>query len=250
DQAITDSYFVVAHFHYVLIGGSVMPILAGVYFWYPKVTGRMMTRHLGKLAFWLIFVGFHVTFFVQHILGIVGMPRRVYTYDRGLGWDWMNLVSSIGSFVLALGFLMVTADLIISWRRNVPAPPNPWGAETLEWSVSSPPPDYNFAGFPIVSSRDPMWDLEPGQSLVTITEVDGRSLLHPHGGHHETLVTSVLDANEMEVTVMPPPAYWPLLLAFSLLVLSTATLTRNWVVGMLGGLLAVYSFFRWHREAS
>jgi cytochrome c oxidase subunit I+III len=250
DQDVTDSYFVVAHFHYVLIGGSVMPILSGLYFWFPKVTGRLMTRHLGKIAFWLIFVGFHVTFFPQHLLGIVGMPRRVYTYDKGLGWDRLNALSSMGSVVLALGFLVVTVDLVVSFTRGRPAPPNPWNAETLEWSTSSPPPDYNFAGFPVITSREPLWDLEPGESLPTLTEIDGQSLLHPHDGHHQTWATSVLDATEPELVTMPTPAYWPLMLAFGLLVLSVATLSQNKVVGVLGGLLTVYSFYRGHRDAT
>jgi cytochrome c oxidase subunit I len=248
DQAVTDSYFVVAHFHYVLIGGSVMPILAGIYFWFPKVTGYLMTRWLGKLAFVLIFVGFHLTFFVQHILGMLGMPRRVYTYHEGLGWDGMNLLSTIGAYVLAAGFLVVTVDLVVSYRRKVPSPPNPWGAESLEWSVPSPPPVYNFAEFPVVQSASPLWDASEGASLVTISEVDGESLTQPTGHHHRTLVTSVLDASSLEVVSMPTPAWWPVLLSTGLLGLSTATLLRSWIIGAIAGVVTVYAFYRWHRD--
>jgi cytochrome c oxidase subunit 1/cytochrome c oxidase subunit I+III len=245
--AITDSYFVVAHFHYVLIGGSVMPIMAGLYFWFPKVTGRMLIPWLGKLGFWLIFVGFHLTFFPQHILGLFGMPRRVYTYNASLGWDALNLLSTIGAFILASGFLAATVDFVLGLARGRPAPDNPWGAETLEWATSSPPPPYNFAGFPVVTSTEPLWDAGPDRTLTTLDQLNGEDLVHPEEEHHRTLMTSVLDADEVEVVTMPGPTYLPLLLALGMLVICVGVLVRGWIVAAVGGALVIYAFFGWHR---
>jgi heme/copper-type cytochrome/quinol oxidase subunit 1 len=248
DLAVTDSYFVVAHFHYVLIGGSVMPVLAGLYFWLPKMTGRMPMPRLGKLGFWLIFVGFHVTFFPQHVLGLWGMPRRVYTYQDGLGWGALNLLSSAGAAVLAVGFVVALVDLALALRRGSPAPPDPWGGETLEWSVSSPPPAYNFAAFPVVASAEPLWDADDRDALEAVTRVGDEDLLVPEHGHHRTLVTSVLDATGVEVVTMPRPSYWPLVLALGLLAVSAGAVARTWLVGGFGIALTVYAFLRWHRE--
>jgi hypothetical protein len=161
----------------------------------------------------------------------------------------MNLLSSVGAFVLAAGFGVVTVDLIASHLRRRPAPANPWGAETLEWAVPSPPPVYNFAAFPVVQSHSPLWDQPPDTSLVTISRVGDEDLTEPHEHHHRTLVTSVLDASRIDVATMPPPAYWPLFLAVGLLVLSIAALTRSWIVGVIGGVVTLYSFYRWHRDA-
>ena len=247
DVAITDSYFVVAHFHYVLIGGSVMPIFAGLYFWFPKVTGHVTNARVGKIGFWLVFVGFHLTFFPQHILGIFGMPRRVYTYPDHVGWDSLNLLSTVGAFILASGFLTATLDFLWALRRGPAAPDNPWGAESLEWATSSPPPPYNFAGFPVVTSTEPLWDLDPGRTLTTIDQLDGEDLVHPEEEHHRTLMTAVLDADEVEVVTMPGPTYWPLLLALGMVVLCVGVLVRSWLVSAIGGALFAWAFFGWHR---
>jgi cytochrome c oxidase subunit I+III len=247
DLAVTDSYFVVAHFHYVLIGGSVMPVLAGLYFWTPKITGRMPHPRWGKLGFWLVFVGMQVTFFPQHLLGLWGMPRRVYTYQDGLGWDALNLVSSTGAFVLALGFVVAFADLAWTIRRGRPAPPDPWGADSLEWSTASPPPPYNFAAFPVVTSAHPMWE-DDRDALRAVTRLGGEDLLVPHEGHHRTLVTSVLDATAVEVVTMPHPSYWPIVLAVGMVLMSAGAVARSWIVGGIGIGITVYAFLRWHRE--
>src|SRR5207249_10723316 len=154
DQQITDSYFVVAHFHYVLFGGAVFPIFAAIYYWTPKMWGRMMDERLGKLAFWLMFLGFNLTFFPMHLLGLLGMPRRIYTYHNGLGWNVWNLLSTIGSFALALGIPVVIVDFFRTRRTGALAGPDPWGGEPREWGTSSPPPPYNFLEIPIVRAGE------------------------------------------------------------------------------------------------
>jgi cytochrome c oxidase subunit I+III len=158
DTQVHDTYFVVAHFHYVLIGGAVFPLLGAVYYWFPKFTGRMMSERLGRWAFWLIFIGFHLTFFPMHILGLEGMPRRIYTYQPDLPWHGINLFVSVSAVILAAGFLIFFIDAIISARSGKPAGDNPWDAPTLEWATSSPPPAYNFAYIPVVGSANPLWD--------------------------------------------------------------------------------------------
>jgi cytochrome c oxidase subunit I len=158
----TDTYFVVAHFHYVLFGGSIMGIWAGVYHYFPKMTGRRMSERLGTWHFWLTFIGMNLTFFPMHFSGLFGMPRRIYRYDAGQGWETFNLISSIGAYILAIGTAIGVWNLIRSRTKGREAGNDPWGAPTLEWSIPSPPPDYNFAQIPTVRSRYPLWDLKAG----------------------------------------------------------------------------------------
>ena len=160
DQQVHDSYYVVAHFHFVIFGAAVFPILAGMYFWFPKLTGRMYNEGVGKVSFWLTFVGTFVTFFPMHIVGILGMPRRNYTYPPGLGWALLNFIESIGSYLLAAGLVLIVLNLLVSRFRGPAAGNDPFGGDTLEWSVSSPPPPYNYAVIPTVTSAYPMWDEE------------------------------------------------------------------------------------------
>jgi cytochrome c oxidase subunit I len=157
---LTGSYFVVAHFHYTLSGSFLFGIFAAFYYWYPKITGRMLRDRLGKLHFWLFFIGFHVCFDLMHIPGVLGMPRRIYTYEPGRGWDTLNLLVSIGAFIQGIATLIFVANLIISYFKGAKAGNDPWDAWTLEWSVSSPPPAYNFSSIPTVASRRPLWDLK------------------------------------------------------------------------------------------
>jgi len=160
DWQLSLSYFVVAHFHYVIVGGILFALFAAFYYWYPKMTGRMLSERLGKWHFWLFLIGFHLTFDVMHIPGVLGMPRRIYTYEPGRGWDTLNLIISIGAFIQAIAILVFVANLIISYFKGAKAGNDPWDAWTLEWSTSSPPLAYNFATVPTVSSRRPLWDLK------------------------------------------------------------------------------------------
>ncbi|HZT17857.1 MAG TPA: cytochrome c oxidase subunit I, partial [Dongiaceae bacterium] len=170
DWQLTDTYFVVAHLHYVLIGINLFGVLGALYYWFPKFTGRMLNETLGRLNFWLVFIGFNVAFFPMHLAGLFGMPRRIYTYPRGLGWDSLNLVETIGAFILAAGILVLLVNVARSLRRGAIAGPNPWDAPTLEWAVPSPPPPYNFVVIPSVASRHPLWEARlsegAGQSIV------------------------------------------------------------------------------------
>jgi cytochrome c oxidase subunit 1 len=159
DWELNDTYFVVAHFHYVLMGGSVLTIFAGLYYWFPKITGRMLNERLGIASFWLIFIGFNVTFFVQHALGLSGMPRRIYTYPPGYGWSTYNLISTIGAFILGTGVLLTIINVALNYKRGVIAGPDPWKGNTLEWFTQSPPPVNNFDTIPRVRSVEPMRDI-------------------------------------------------------------------------------------------
>jgi len=173
DWQVKDSYYLVAHIHYVLMGGTAFGLLAGLYYWFPKMTGRMLSERLGKINFWLTFIGFNLTFFIQHFLGLIGMPRRVYTYPDYAGWGLMNLISSLGSAVLALGVLALVVNIVVSVRHGAAAGDNPWDAYTLEWATASPPPHYNFAQVPPVHGRRPLWDLKQREEAEARKEQEG-----------------------------------------------------------------------------
>src|SRR5438445_1960608 len=176
DWQITDSYFVVAHFHYVLNGAVVFPIFGAIYYWYPKMVGRKLSERLGKISFWMMFIGFNLAFFPMHILGFLGMPRRIYTYQAGLGWDTLNVIVTAGSFAFATGTGITLWNWAWSLRRGAPAGDDPWGADTLEWSTTSPPPDHNFVATPVVASRHPLWDQRPLPHAVSGEDEPTRSL--------------------------------------------------------------------------
>ena len=243
DQQATDSYFVVAHFHYVLFGGAVFPIFAGIFYWLPKMSGRMYHELAGKVSFWLVFVGFNLTFFPMHISGLLGMPRRVWTYPSGMGWNAYNLISTIGSAVLALGILVIVVNVLWSIKRGPPALADPWGGNTLEWSTSSPPPHFNFPVIPIVRSADPNWDVEDRRQDALRLE-RGEMLL---ADGHQTLATTVLEGVAEEELHMPSESIWPLLLALSFSVVFYGLLLKLDGVAILGCLLVAGSIAGWHR---
>ncbi len=184
DWQLNDTYFVVAHFHYVLMGGAVFTIFCGIYYWFPKITGRMLNERLGKTSFWLMFIGFNATFFVQHALGLSGMPRRIYTYQPGLGWSTYNLISTIGSFILGVGVLVTIGNVARSLKHGKVAGPDPWKGNTLEWFVSSPPPENNFDSIPRVRSVEPMRDIrrQVERSTGAIQKTGGSERFARSGG--------------------------------------------------------------------
>ncbi|MEZ4570019.1 MAG: cytochrome c oxidase subunit I [Thermomicrobiales bacterium] len=238
DQQVTDTYFVVAHFHYTLIGGAIFPIFAGFYYWLPKMTGKLMNRALGHANFWLLFIGFNLTFFPMHIVGLMGMPRRNYTYDEGFGWAIYNLLSTIGAFILALSIAVFILNLLYSRANGEDAGPDPWRAGTLEWSISSPPPAYNFRVTPIVRERDPLWMPDGFDWADDAPETGRRRPVDPL--QHELIATSVLDGNPDSVDEMPHDSYWPVILALVLLGLFYSLLTEQfWLAGLAGAAVMV-----------
>ena len=230
DLQLTDTYFIVAHLHYVLIGINVFAVMAGFYYWLPKITGKMLNEKLGKVNFWLMFIGFGVGFFPMHTLGLLGMPRRIYTYAAGLGWEWQNMWVTIGAFVFALGVAVFIANFFWSLRSGDDAGPNPWDAPTLEWATPSPPPPYNFARVPIVGSRHPLWEgrtsERTGQSLLDTGPIldEGR----------DTFGTTPLDAEPDEILRMPEDTMWPFFLSLSILVVSYGLLFDRLWLGAIG----------------
>jgi cytochrome c oxidase subunit 1 len=220
DLQVHDTFFVVAHLHYVLLGGAVFPLFGAFYYWFPKATGRMLSERLGKWNFWLFFIGFNVTFFPQHYLGLAGMPRRVYTYPVELGWGPLNLLSTIGAFTIALSVLLFMTNVARSFRRGEVAGPDPWGSPTLEWLTSSPPPAYNFARVPVGGGRDPLWEPHGIRGYV-----QGLSAKTP-----EVLVTHVVDASPDHRNAFPRPSIWPLLSAIAVTVLFIGSIFTPWAV--------------------
>ncbi len=225
DQQTTDTYYVVAHFHYVIFGAAVFPLLGGMYYWFPKVTGKMFHEGWGKASFWLTFVGSNVTFFPMHILGLAGMPRRDYTYGPDLGWTALNLIESIGAYLLALGLLSVFVNLAVSLFKGEPAGDDPWGGDTLEWSTTSPPPAYNYAVIPKVSSPYANWDKEDREEDARNLEL-GRKTLEQG---HETQASTAVDAEWDEILEMPSHSAWPPLVALAMAAVFTMIILGRWV---------------------
>jgi cytochrome c oxidase subunit 1 len=228
DLQQTDTYFVVAHFHYVLFGGSIFGLTAGAYYWWPKMFGRMLDERLGKIHFWLMLIGFNLTFFPMHWLGLSGMPRRVYTYPAGLGFEWLNQLETAGSFILALGFLVFLINIVRSWRRPRNAPADPWNGATLEWSIPSPPQEFNFPETPAVHGRDALWETKRSRGpLPEPVRVSG-------AGIH-----------------LPNPSYWPAVAALGVAAVFVGVMLLEKIgpVGIVAGVaLLFFGVYRWAFE--
>jgi cytochrome c oxidase subunit I+III len=244
DQQVTDTYFVIAHFHYIIFGAAVFPIFGGMYYWFPKVTGKLYFERPGQISFWIIFVGTNLLFFPMHVVGLNGMPRRVYTYPPGLGWGAYNLAETIGGFLTAAGILALLGNLVYSYFRGPPSGPDPWHGPTLEWTTSSPPPDYNYAVVPKVTSAYPNWDVED-------REEDRRKLaegiLVLDEGHEQPAVTPI-DGQFAEIVEMPHESPWPLLLALSLGLVFTMLLIGKYGIAGIFGIVCVLVLFGWHSK--
>jgi cytochrome c oxidase subunit I+III len=246
DWQAHDSYFVVAHFHYVLIGGVTFPIFAGLYYWLPKFTGRLFDERLSQWGFWLTFIGFNLTFFPQHIAGLLGMPRRVYTYDAGWGLTPYNLASTIGAFMLAAGILLFLVNLFQTLRTGRPAGQNPWDAGTLEWATATPPPSYGFAALPVVRSRYPLWDTADQPPPDPRAQHIVQGLAGWPLRWRAALVTSLTDARPQEIFRVASPSLWPFVSAVGLITIFAAEVfSERWLV-LLGALVLGFGMIAWN----
>jgi cytochrome c oxidase subunit 1 len=257
DYQQTDTYYVVAHFHYVLFGGSIFGLFSGVYYWWPKVFGRMLSEGLGKLHFWLMLIGFNMTFGPMHLLGLEGMPRRIYTYPSYTGWGFWNLVSSVGAFLIATSIGLFIVNVITTMRKPAMAVADPWDARTLEWTTTSPPPEYNFEEIPVVHSLDEFWHRKYAE--------DGDGKLAPvvagaaeGSGHEGPGRESAPGEPASEGTGpggghghgihMPSPSYWPIVVAAGLPVLFYGLVYDHLLLIADGGLLLLAGLYGWAVE--
>jgi cytochrome c oxidase subunit 1 len=220
DTQVHDTFFVVAHFHYVLIGGNVFPLIAAVYYWFPKFTGRMMSERLGKWHFWLAFIGFNVTFFPMHITGLMGMPRRVYTYLPEMGWANLNLVSSIGAVLFFGSFVLFLYNIVSSGRGGPLAGANPWQAGTLEWAAASPPMPQNFDRIPVVTNREPLWANRDSLPVVAGLSVENR----------EQIVSTITHGRADLRETSPEPSIWPFMAAIATAILFVGSMFTPWAL--------------------
>ena len=264
DTQQTDTYYIVAHFHYVLFGGSILGLFAGAYYWWPKMFGHMLDDRLGKWHFALMLIGFNLTFAPMHILGLQGMPRRIYTYPSHRGWDLWNLVSTVGAFTIAVSMLFFLANIVKSRRRALPAGDDPWDARTLEWMTASPPPEYNFAEVPLITSRDELWHRKYTE------DEEGRAVLiearHGTGGSGagepaESAAGAVEGAEAAEDhhdvesddaaahgIHMPSPSFFPPVASVGLAVLCYGMIYKAWVVTAVAALWILGSLYAWALE--
>jgi len=239
---VHDTHFVVAHMHYVLVGGMFFPLIAGLYYWLPLFSGRMPSQRLGNWGFWLTFIGFNTTFLLMHLTGLLGMPRRIYTYESGLGWEWLNLLSSIGGFIMAAGIAVIVLDIALHFRLGRRAPQNPWQADTLEWALETPPPPYNLITIPSVDSRHPLWD-KP--ALPQEIASGGHALADFSHGFRETFYTSGVNAHVQSIVRVPGNSWVPLHCALALAALCISLLTRSYLVAIVISVLSAALLLRW-----
>jgi cytochrome c oxidase subunit 1 len=245
DTQHQDTYFVVAHFHYVLFGGSMFGLFAGLHYWFPKFTGRLLNDTLGKWTFWLMLIGFNVTFFPMHFVGVDGMPRRIYTYPEGMGWDFWNFVETIGSWILAFSVLIFLINAFRSWRFGEVAGNDPWDGATLEWSIPGPPPSFNFAQIPRVTARDAFWVEK--RATQAAAEVG----LAPKA---QTAVAVVDDPVALGIH-MPNPSYYPLVTAIGVSLILGGFLLSPYmlfgfvpVVSLIGIVVTLAGIYGWSYE--
>ena len=219
DSQFHDSYFVVAHLHYVLIGGALFPLVGGIYYWFPKMTGRMLSERAGQWQFWLFFIGFNVAFFPMHILGLEGMTRRIYTYSASSGWEGLNQLSTAGALMIAASVVVFIANIASSLRKPRTAADNPWDAPGLEWATSSPPPPFNFVRPLVVTSRTPLWATQHPETVVGLPT-----------GIRSVLVTRVHDAEPDHISVFPSPSIWPFVSAVAVTILFIGSIFTPWAL--------------------
>lgn len=247
NQQVHDTYFVVAHLHYVLFGGMIFPVLAGVYYWAPQYMGRMLNNRLGTLNFWLVFIGFNVAFFPMHIAGLNGMPRRYYTYQAGAGLEVLNLISTIGAFIIAAGFAVFFFNIFYSYFKTpLVTDPDPWGADTLEWSIPKPSPQYGFRKLPIVRSRHPLWDQNDLHKADKKTSQLIEILAERPYRYRAQLTTGILDGEPREIFRVAGPSIFPLLLAFSITAFSFFLIFDLYVLTGIAIAGSVLSLIGWH----
>ena len=242
DWQAHDSYFVVAHLHHTLIGGMLFPVVAGIYYFYPAIRGRQLSDRLGRIAFWLMFTGFAVAFVPMHLTGLRGMPRRVFTYPEGLGWDWLNLISTVGAFVFAAGFLVVVWDVIRPKGREPYAKRNCWNAGTLEWLVEIPARPWGVRSVPLIESRYPLWD----QKGLMRDVDEGRFYLpDAEEGERETMVTSSIDAEPVQCLRVPGPSFLPMIAAVFTGGAFIFPTFHLFTAGLVSGALAICAILLW-----
>ncbi|WP_133130715.1 cytochrome c oxidase subunit I [Legionella yabuuchiae] len=245
DWQVHDTHFVVAHLHYVVIGSMFFPLIAGIYYWMPHFSGRMPSEQLAKWGFWLTFIGFNTTFLIMHWTGLLGMPRRIYTYDAGLGWDWPNLISSVGSFLMAAGIAMIITDFIVHFRFGRPCPTNPWNADTLEWATGTPPNPYNFISLPECSTRHPMWEHPELQQTIA----EGKhALAVANHGRRETWGTDPVTGNVREVIHLPGNTWLPFFASLCLALIFITLLLRVYIITGIAFVLFMALSLRWAWE--
>jgi cytochrome c oxidase subunit 1 len=234
DVQAHDTYFVVAHLHYVLLGGAVFPLIGAFYYWYPKVVGRMMSERLGRWNFWLLLIGVNVTFFPMHLLGLKGMTRRIYTYFDAMGWGPLNLVSTIGAVIIVAGIAVFLVNILTSLKHGEVAGPNPWNADTLEWATTSPPPPYNFVDPPVVTSREGLWAYDNEIPVVTGLRTD----------RPEALITSVMKVEPVYRHELPEPTIAPFVMAVVIGAMLMAGIFTPWGV-VVGSFAIAVPFYLW-----